>query len=126
MTAWHDRIGPLLVTTLGVAAPAAGPFVSAQTPAQVPSEPRTAEIVITASRQTDAVLTAKVQQVLQDDPYAFTDHITVVTENGVVRLQGIVYEPNDLRRALHLARRVAGKGRVINEIELMPIGQVSD
>jgi osmotically-inducible protein OsmY len=106
VTARHDRIGPLLVTALGVAAPALAPFASAQTAAQLPSETRTDEVIITASREADAVLTAKLQQVLQDDPYAFTDHITVTTENGVVRLQGIAYEPSDLRRALYLARRV--------------------
>ena len=126
MTARHDRIGPLLVTALGVAAPAVGSFASAQTAVQSRNEPRTEEIIVSASRQADEALTAKVQQVLQDDPYAFTDHITVITENGVVRLQGIAYEPSDLRRALYLARRVAGKRRVLNEIELMPIGSDSD
>jgi len=126
VTARHDRIGPLLVTALGVAAPAVGSFASAQTAVQSRNEPRTEEIIVSASRQADEALTAKVQQVLQDDPYAFTDHITVITENGVVRLQGIAYEPSDLRRALYLARRVAGKRRVLNEIELMPIGSDSD
>lgn len=126
MTARHDRVGPLLVTALGVAGPALGPFASAQTAVQSRSETRTEEVVITASRQADAVLTAQVQQALQDDPYAFTDHITVITENGVVRLQGIAYEPSDLRRALYLTRRIAGKHRVVNEIELMPIGSDTD
>jgi osmotically-inducible protein OsmY len=121
-----DRIGPLLVAALGVAAPGLGPFASAQIPVQSRTETSVAEIIVTASRQRDDALTAKVQQVLQDDPYAFTDHITVVTENGVVRLQGFAYEPSDLRRALQLARRAAGRHRVINEIELMPIGTISD
>jgi len=122
----HDRIGPLLVTALGVAAPALGPFASAQTVAESRGETSAEEIIVTASRQVDAALTAKVQQVLQDDPYAFTGHVTVITENGVVRLQRIVCEPSDLRRALYLARRVAGKHRVVNEIELIPIGFDSD
>jgi osmotically-inducible protein OsmY len=67
-----------------------------------------------------------VRQVLQDDPYAFADDITVLTENGLVQLQGIAYEPRDLRRELYLARRVARTHRVVNEIELMPIGSDSD
>lgn len=75
MTARHDRIGPLPVATLGVAALALGPFASAQTAAQSRGETGTEEIIVTASRQVDAALTAH---------------------------------------------------RVVNEIELMPIGSDSD
>ncbi len=58
-------------------------------------------------------------QVLQDDPYVFADHIEVVTEHGMVRLQGIALDYGDLQRTLLLARRVAGRRRVVNEIEVM-------
>jgi len=34
------------------------------------------------TRQADAALTAKVVTLLQDDPYVFGGHISVVTENG--------------------------------------------
>ena len=75
MTARHDRIGPLLVTVPGVAVPALGPFASAQTAAQPRGETSAEEIIVSASRQVDAALTAH---------------------------------------------------RVVNEIELMPIGSDSD
>jgi osmotically-inducible protein OsmY len=75
------------------------------------------EVIVSASRLADEALTAKVVQVLQDDPYVFADHISVVTEKGVVRLQGIATDPYELRRALFLARRAAGRRRVLNEVE---------
>lgn len=65
------------------------------------------------------MLTAKVVQALKDDPYIFADHINVVTENGIVRLQGVATDVHDLQRALFLARRAAGKRRVLNEVEFI-------
>ncbi len=57
---------------------------------------------------------------LQQDPYIFSDHVTVTTENGVVRLEGMVRDLSDLYQILRLARRIAGKGRVVNRIEYVP------
>lgn len=84
------------------------------------------EVVITAGREADEALSAKLVQVLQDDPYVFADHMSVVTENGVVRLRGLAVDLGDLRRALTLARRVAGRRRVINEVELIPASEDHD
>ena len=122
-TARYDRIEPLLVTVLGVAALAAGASASAQA-SSTPSRPEASapEVIVSATRLADEVLTAKVVQVLKDDPYLFADHISVVTENGVVRLQGFSTDLHDLRRALFLARRAAGKRRVLNEVEYMEEG----
>jgi len=65
-------------------------------------------------------MTAKVTTALRQDPYIFSDHVTVRTENGVVRLEGIVRDLPDLFQILRLARRIAGKGRVVNAIEFVP------
>jgi osmotically-inducible protein OsmY len=112
--------GPLLAAALGVAALMAGVSALAQgTPVRSRDEASRPEVVVTATRLTDEVLTAKVEQALRDDPYVFSDHMSVVTENGVVRLQGIALDVSDLLRALTLARRVAGKRRVVNEMEIM-------
>lgn len=79
------------------------------------------EVVITAGRESDAVITVKVVTALREDPYIFSDHVTVTTENGIVRLEGIVSDLADLHMILRLARRIAGKGqRVVNEIEYDP------
>jgi osmotically-inducible protein OsmY len=84
------------------------------------------EVTVSASRLTDAVLTAKVEQALHDDPYIFANHMSVVTENGIVRLQGIALDVNDLHQALALARRIAGRRHVVNEMELIPLGADHD
>jgi osmotically-inducible protein OsmY len=84
------------------------------------------EVTVSASRLSDAVLTAKVERALQDDPYIFANHMSVVTENGIVRLQGIALDVNDLHQALALARRIAGRRHVVNEMELIPLGADHD
>jgi osmotically-inducible protein OsmY len=84
------------------------------------------DVLITATREEDAVITAKVEKALQDDPYLFAPHIDVVTENGVVRLQGIATDAADMRQALRLARRAAGGRRVINAIDLWVVSEDND
>jgi osmotically-inducible protein OsmY len=121
VAARHDPIGLLLAAALGVAALAARPPALAQAlAAQVRDEATQPEVIITGTRPADAALTAKVVTVLQDDPYVFAGHISVVTENGIVTLQGIAFDASDLRGALMLARRVAGRCCVVNNIELIP------
>jgi osmotically-inducible protein OsmY len=126
-TARGNQSGSLLAKALGVAALSAWAAAVAQAPtAQHRDEVPREEVTISASRQTDAILTAKVEQALEDDRYLFSAHMSVVTENGIVRLRGIAVDVSDLRRALFLARRVAGKRRVVNEIELIPLGEDHD
>jgi hypothetical protein len=111
----HYPSGLLLAATLGAALLVGLPPLVAQA---IPAASKLEEVVITARKEADAALTARVLQVLQDDPYVFADHIEVVTENGVVRLEGIALDVTDMYRAVDLARRIAGKRRVVNEIEL--------
>jgi osmotically-inducible protein OsmY len=113
----HDPSGSLAAMALGVAALVASAAASAQ-PAPSPSS-ATPEVVITASREPDAVLVARVERAMQDDPYLFINHISVSAENGVVRLEGFVTDPFDMLQLLRIARRVAGKRHVINELEFV-------
>ena len=78
------------------------------------------EIVVTAKRL-DEALAAKVEAALKQNPYIFSDHITVTAKNGVVTIRGVVNDLNDLLAILRIARRVAGKGRVVNEIEFQAV-----
>jgi osmotically-inducible protein OsmY len=111
----HSPSGLLLAATLGAAVLGAPPL-----PAQASrGATKLEEVVVTARKEADAALTARVLQVLQDDPYVFADHIEVVTDNGIVRLQGIALDYGDLQRTLWLARRVAGRRRVVNEVEVI-------
>jgi osmotically-inducible protein OsmY len=93
--------------------------------AQAPSAPGNQEIpreiVVTAVRNADAALTAKVETALKENTYIFADHVTVTTEGGVVHLHGMVTDLDDLFAILRMAHRIAGSGRVVNEIEFAPI-----
>ncbi len=112
--------GSFLAVVLGAAVLAARPFAMAQGPtAHSGDETVRPEVVISATRQADAVITAKVVKALEDDPYVYVGHISVVTENGVVRLEGIARDPSELNRALLLARRAAHGRRVLDEVELI-------
>jgi hypothetical protein len=112
----HGPGGLLLAATPGGVVLGAPPPLPAQAS---PGGTKLEEVVVTARKEADAALTARVLKVLQDDPYVFADHIEVVTENGIVRLQGIALDYGDLQRTLLLARRVAGRRRVVNEVEVI-------
>lgn len=120
VAARQDQNGLLLATALAVAVLVARPPALAQAPASEPRGEVHDEVIISATREADAALAAKVTEVLEQDPYIYAGHITVVAERGTVRLQGVVEDLDDLRRALILARRVAHGRRVINQIEFIP------
>jgi osmotically-inducible protein OsmY len=118
------RWGPLLAEALGVAAVAslsAGTAFGASPAGEVKDE-----VVVTAARQSDAVIAAKVTAAVQQDRYIFGDHITVTAENGIVTLEGVVNDLGDLHRVLRLARRIAGKGRVVNSLEFQALSADHD
>ena len=110
---------PLLAVTLGVVA-----FGTVRAlfgaPADDPAGDVQREIVVTA-RRSDAAIAARVTAALQQDPYIFAEHVTVMVQNGVVTIQGVVTDLNDLLAILNLARHVAGKAKVVNEIDFQPI-----
>lgn len=121
MASRHDPSGSLAAAALGVVALVAAPAPLGQVPAPAHAEIRP-EVVITATREADAVLVAKVERAMQSDPYLFVSHISVSAENGMVRLEGVVQDPFDMLQLVRLARRIAGKRRVINEIEVVSGG----
>jgi osmotically-inducible protein OsmY len=84
------------------------------------------EVVVTAERPTDAQITRKVMTAIQQNPYIFADHITVTTENGVVKLEGVVTDLHDLLNVIRIARRAAGKRRLVNNIEYLPLDSDHD
>jgi hypothetical protein len=111
---------PLLAMTLGVAA-CGGGFFSIPGLSEPPPEKNLQREIVVRARATDATLTEKVSTALQSDPYILTDHVTVTTENGVVRVGGVVRDLSDLFAILRTARRIAGSRRVVNEIDFQPV-----
>jgi hypothetical protein len=87
-----------------------------------PAVDRLAPIVVTAKRRPDpvpdAVLTQKVAMVLHEDAYFYDAHVTVTVRNGVVLLEGIVFDDWDLRQAMRISKKVAGVKRVVNDLEI--------
>jgi osmotically-inducible protein OsmY len=78
--------------------------------------------VVVIAQVSDAAMATQVEAAIAKDPYILGDHVTVTVTNGVVRLGGMVRgEVSDLLAILRLARRVAGKARVVNEIDFEPV-----
>ena len=84
------------------------------------ADPNLAEVVIQARRQAvDEQITLQVEKTLTDDPWIYSEHLTVTTRNGVVRIEGIVQDTAELFRILRLARKTPGARRVVNATEML-------
>ena len=121
MAARPDPSGSLAAAALGVIALVASRAPLGQAPVAPYAESRP-EVVISAARESDVVLVARVARAMQSDPYLFVSHISISAVNGVMRLEGVVEDPFDMLQLVRLARRIAGKRRVINEIEVVSGG----
>jgi osmotically-inducible protein OsmY len=80
-------------------------------------------IVVTAKRVPevvpDEVVKTRVETALHQDPYFYDEHVTITVKNGVVHLQGIVFDPHDMQDVRRIIRkRVSGVRRLVNELEL--------
>ena len=105
----------VLVGTLGAAA-----FCPAQNAAPR-GDAALPEVLVQAERQrqADQEVTRKAEKILATDPWIFGDHITVTTENGVVRVEGIVGDTGEMFRIVRLCRKIPGARRVVNALEMM-------
>ena len=56
---------------------------------------------------------------LTTDPWIFAEHITISTQNGVVRSEGIVGDTGEMFRIVRLCRKIPGARRVIDEPEIV-------
>ena len=79
-------------------------------------------IVVKGKRRADPAVDEAVRRevatALHDDPYFYDGHVTVSVVNGVVTLEGIVFDDWDLRTAMRIARRMAGGRKVVNDLEI--------
>jgi len=66
----------------------------------------------------DATITTRVKSALLEDKQVQSLKITVTTENGVVKMSGVVPSADVGNRALQLAARVPGVKDIKNELKL--------
>ena len=86
------------------------------------SNTRLEEIVVTAKRRSDPAadekMSKQVEEALHSDAYFYDEHVTVTTKNGVLTLQGMVFDDWDLRRAVRISRKIPGVKRVVDDLEI--------
>src|SRR5215472_10955655 len=104
----------LLITLLG----AAGSAAAGQDASWKTEAPR-AEVVVQASRLADEQITQLAETAVTNDPWIFSDHITISTHNGVIRVEGIVQDTGEWFRILRLCRKIPGARRVVSELEML-------
>ena len=79
-------------------------------------------IIVTAKKQeapkTDEEVTKQVEAALRANPYAFHEHVTVTTKDGVVTLSGFVLDVWDLFTLKRIARKTAGVKRLVDQVNL--------
>jgi osmotically-inducible protein OsmY len=94
-------------------------LASPQTQAQGGGSLKT--IVVTGKKTSDAA-DAEVKQHLEaamhSSPFFYDGHITVTVKDGVVKLQGMVFDDWDLRVAKRIATKIPGVKRVDNDLEI--------
>jgi hypothetical protein len=114
------RNGTLLVFLIAVLV--CGPHLAQAQRVTAPTDTQLDEIVVTAKRRFDLVADEKVkeevEEALHSDPFFYDAHVTVTTKNGVVTLEGMVFDDWDLRQAMRISKRVAGVKRVVNDLEI--------
>jgi hypothetical protein len=113
-TVRHVARETLLVTLLGAAGSAAAQDAPSKTEA-----PRMEVVVVEASRVADEQITQQAEAALANDPWIFSDHVTVTTHNGVIRVEGIVQDTSEWFRILRLCRKIPGARRVVSELEML-------
>jgi osmotically-inducible protein OsmY len=68
--------------------------------------------------QADKQTVDEVQSALNRDQVLYARHIIVQADDGVVRLSGYVWNPDDLNEAERVAANVPNVKKVVNQLEL--------
>jgi osmotically-inducible protein OsmY len=109
-----NRPWPLVILLAGVACLAL--FICSQVHAQRGGPLNT--IVVTGQRPVDSEMQQRVEAAMRSDPFFFDGHVTVTVRDGVVTLQGMVFDEWDLRMAKRIAARIPGVKHVTNDLEI--------
>jgi osmotically-inducible protein OsmY len=81
-------------------------------------------VVVTAQKLSvpDEVVTQRVETAFDADKYFYGAQVHVRTRNGVVYLDGSVWDDWDMRSVLRIARHIPGVKRVVNNLDIGPDG----
>jgi osmotically-inducible protein OsmY len=95
----------------------------AQAAGNDPQDPQALDpIVINGSKATkpaDEALRRQVQAALHDDPFFYDAHVTVTVHDGVVTLEGFVFDLWDLRDAMRIGSRIPGVKRIDSRLDII-------
>jgi hypothetical protein len=83
------------------------------------AEPPPTEVVVEATRLPDEQITRQAVEAVSNDPWIYSDHITISTRNGVIRVEGIVQDTEEWFRILDRCRKIPGARRVVSELEML-------
>lgn len=100
------RFAILCVVLLG----AAGSGVAQDAARRMETPPE--EVVVQATRLADEQITQQAQKAISDDPWIYGEHLTVTTQNGVIRVEGIVQDTWEWFRIIDRCRRIRGARRI--------------
>jgi hypothetical protein len=99
---------------------------SADNAPPAPSAKTLDPIVVTARKRPEPVpdekLTEQVEVALHSDPFFYDEHVTVTVKNGVVLLEGVVFDDSDVTDAIRIAKRIPGVRHVVTDLYI-PDGQ---
>jgi osmotically-inducible protein OsmY len=70
----------------------------------------------------DEEVTQRVETAFDADKYFYGAQVHVRTRNGVVYLDGSVWDDWDMRNVLRIARHIPGVKRVVNNLDIGPDG----
>ena len=100
------RFALLFVALLGTAGSGAAQDAARRT--EAPTE----EVVVRATRLVDEQITQQAQEAISNDPWIYSEHITVTTHNGVIRVEGFVQDTWEWFRILDLCRKIRAARRI--------------
>jgi hypothetical protein len=98
---------------------AAGPCLAQDAARKKVNAPLDEVLVQGAREAADEQITLQVETALANDPWIYAEHVTVTTENGIVRVEGITSDAWEMRRILREARKTPGVRRVLNQLEMI-------
>ena len=76
------------------------------------------DTVVVRGSVPDAEVVKQVETAIRSNPFFYDEHVTVTIKDGVITLEGLVFDEWDMRHAIRVAKKITGVKRVINDLEV--------